>query len=156
MYGVTTVTLTIAMGLGIVDILGWVDVYGVDSATVRAAGGGYVLEVQYPSVTRPALASPFEIVVTSESGFDGPVTLAVTRDYLKMWDENGLLPAPSGETSRGEWVEWDFDPPDAGVLTVYYDARIEPAVQSGRAGAVAVLDDGQSVVEVNFRTEVRP
>ena len=114
-------------------------------ATVRAEGGGYTLEVSYPSVSRPALASPFEIMVTRPGGFDGPVTLAVTRDYLKMWDENGLVPAPAGETTAGEWVRWEFEPPDGDELTVFYDARIEPAVQSGRTGRVAVIDDGERV-----------
>ena len=63
-----------------------------------------------------------------------------------MWDENGLVPAPSAETTRGEWVEWEFDPPDGDELTVFYDARIEPAAQSGRSGEVAVLEDGVPVV----------
>ena len=99
LYGGTTLVLTVIMALGVVDAFGWFDAYGVDSATVRADGGGYGLEVVYPSVSRPALASPFEIVVTRDGGFDGPITLAISRDYLKMWDENGLVPAPAGETS---------------------------------------------------------
>jgi hypothetical protein len=144
------------MALGVVDAFGWFDAYGVDTATVSADGGGYILEVSYPSVSRPALASPFEIVVTRAGGFDGPVMLAISGDYLKMWDENGLVPAPAGETTDGEWVRWEFDPPEGDELTVFYDARIEPAVQSGRAGRVAVIDDDQPVVEVEFRTEVRP
>jgi hypothetical protein len=156
LYAVTTIVLVVIMGLGVVDALGWFDAYGVDTATVRAVGGGYTLEVSYPSVSRPALASPFEIVVTRPGGFSGPVTLAVTGDYLQIWDENGLVPAPSEETTDGEWVVWEFAPPEVDQLTVFYDARIEPAVQSGRTGRVAVIDDGQHVVDVAFRTEVRP
>jgi hypothetical protein len=156
LYAATTIVLTVIMGLGVVDALGWFDAYGVDTGTVRAAGGGYTLDVAYPSVSRPALASPFEIVVTRPGGFDGPVTLAVTGAYLKMWDENGLVPAPAAETTDGEWVQWEFDPPDVDELTVFYDARIEPAVQSGETGKVAVIDNGRPVVEVEFRTEVRP
>ena len=143
------------MALGVVDAFGWFDAYGVDTATVRAEGGGYALEVSYPSVSRPALASPFEITVTRPGGFDGPVTLAISREYLKMWDENGLIPAPAAETTHGEWVHWEFDPPDGTELTVFYDARIEPGAQSGQTGKVAVVEDGP-VVEVEFRTEVRP
>jgi hypothetical protein len=156
LYAATTIVLTVIMGLGVVDAFGWIDVYGVDTGTVRAEGGGFTLEVSYPSVSRPALASPFEIVVVRPGGFEGPVTLAVTADYLKMWDENGLVPAPAAETTNGEWVHWEFDPPDVDELTVFYDARIEPAVQSGQTGKVAVVVDGQHVVEVEFRTEVRP
>ena len=156
LYAATTIVLTAIMALGVVDALGWFDAYGVDTGTVRATGGGYTLEVSYPSVSRPALASPFEIVVTRAGGFDDPVVLAVTGDYLKMWDENGLVPSPAAETTDGEWVVWEFDPPNVDELTVFYDARIEPAVQSGRTGQVAVIDDGQHLLEVEFRTEVRP
>ena len=31
---------------------------------------------------------------TSTGGFDGPVRIAVDQEYLRMWDENGLVPAP--------------------------------------------------------------
>ena len=156
LYAATTIVLTLIMALGVVDAVGWVDAYGVDTATVRAEGAGHSLEVSYPSVSRPALASPFEIVVARPGGFDGPVTLAVTAEYLKMWDENGLVPAPASETSDGEWVIWEFEPPVGDELTIFYDARIEPGVQSGRSGRVAVVDDDEHVLVVEFRTEVRP
>lgn len=156
-YGLTTLALSLLMALGVVDALGWLDTYGVDDATVRASGGGYDLAVRYGTVSRPALATPFEITVTKEGGFGGaPITLAVDRAYLELWDENGLIPAPAAEVTQGEWVEWEFDPPDGDTLTVWYDARIEPAAQSGRDGAVAVLDGGDPVVTVAFHTRVLP
>ena len=95
-YGITTLVLTVLMALGVVDALGWWDTYGVDDATVRASGGGYDLAVRYGTVSRPALATPFEITVTRPGGFSEPITLVVDRSYLQMWDENGLVPAPSG------------------------------------------------------------
>ena len=107
-------------------------------------------------MTRPALATPFEIVVSRNGGFSAPVTILVDRAYLAMWDENGLVPAPSAETTRDEWVEWEFDPPTGDTLTVWYDARIEPGAQSGRDGSVAVLEGGQAVVTVEFSTRVWP
>ena len=155
-YGLTTAALSLLMALGVVDALGWIDAYGVDDDVVSAEGGGYELRVRYPSVSRPALASPFEIVVTRPEGFDVPVEVAVDRAYLEMWDENGLVPAPSTERSTGRWVVWEFEPPDGTTLTIWYDARIEPAVQSGRPGAVAVLDGDEHVVAVEFDTRVLP
>ena len=104
-YGLTTAALSLLMALGVVDALGWIDTYGVDDDVVSAEGGGYELRVRYPSVSRPALASPFEIEVTRPEGFDVPVEIAVDRAYLEMWDENGLVPAPSTERSTGRWVD---------------------------------------------------
>jgi hypothetical protein len=154
-YAVTTAVLTALILLGVVDAFG-VDIYGVDDGTVTASGSGYELVVRYGTVSRPGLATPFEITVRRADGFSGPVTLEVDRTYLAMWDENGLVPAPSAETTSGEWVRWQFDPPAGDTLTIWYDARIEPAAQSGRDGAVAVLHDGQPVVAVDFYTRVMP
>ena len=90
-------------------------------------------------------------------GFDGPVRIAVDHEYLRMWDENGLTPAPAAETVMGPWVVWEFDPPIGDALLVTYDARIEPAAQDGRSGAVAVLDGDDSIIaEVSFTTRVLP
>jgi hypothetical protein len=155
-YGLTSAVLALLMAAGVIDAIDLVDVYGVDDDTVRAAGGGYDLAVRYGSVTRPALATPFEIVVRRPGGFDGPITVGVDRAYLEMWDENGLIPAPSAETSAGELVLWEFDPPVGETLTVWYDARIEPAAQSGRSGSVAVLENDIAQVEVTFHTRVWP
>lgn len=154
-YAVTTLVLTALIVLGVADAFG-VDVYGVDDGTVAASGGGYELAVRYGTVSRPGLATPFEITVRRADGFSGPVTLEVDRSYLAMWDENGLVPAPSAETTSDEWVRWQFEPPVGDTLTVWYDGRIEPAAQSGRDGAVAVLDGGRPVATVDFYTRVLP
>lgn len=156
LYGATTLALTAVIALGVGDGLGWWHAYGVASTTVAASGGGYELEVRYGEVSRPALATPFDITVRSPGGFDQPVVLAIAADYLAMWDVNGIVPAPSSEGVRGELVEWEFDPPDGTELTVAYDGRIEPAVQSGRDGTVALVVDDEVVAQVAFRTRVMP
>lgn len=150
-YGVFAVALVVFLGIA------FTGAYGVRATTVRATGGGYQLEVHHGRTSRPALATPFDITVRRADGFDGPVTVAVTAGYLRMWDENGLVPAPASEVSDGEWVVWEFDPPDGDELRIAYDARIEPAAQSGRKGRVEVRDEaGDPVVGVSFETEVLP
>ena len=146
-----------AAGLAVFLGLSFTGIFGVRSDTVRATGGGYELAVRYGATSRPALATPFDVEVRRPGGFDGPVTVAVTADYLAMWDENGLSPSPSGESQDGEWEVWEFDPPDGDLLVISFDARIEPAAQSGRAGTVEVRDDaGAAVVAVDFETKVLP
>ncbi len=153
---VTTMALLGLMVLGVLDGFGVLSVYGVDTGRVAASGGGYELEVLYATVSRPALATPLQIEVRRAGGFDGPVELALTQQYLTLFDENGLSPAPAAETSFGPYVLWEFDPPQGDTLTVYFDARIEPQWQRGRTGEVAVIEDGATVVAVQFETELRP
>ncbi len=156
-YTITTLCLAAVMALAAVDVLPSVAILGVDAQTTRASAGGIDLAVTYGEVSRPALATPFDIEVRQEGGFDGPVRVAVDQEYLRMWDENGLVPAPSAETVMGPWVVWEFDEPVGDRLLVSYDARIEPAAQEGRSGAVAVLDsDDAVIVRVDFTTRVWP
>lgn len=156
-YALTTALLSILMAVVAVDAIGSTAILGVDSATVEASGGGVDLAVTYGEVSRPALATPFDIEVRKEEGFDGPVRIAVDQEYLRLWDANAVVPAPAAETVMGPWVVWEVDPPVGDVLLVTYDARIEPAAQSGRSGAVAVLDEqDQILVEVSFTTRVLP
>ena len=156
LYAVASVVLSAIAFLAVLDGTSAVDAFGVSSDEVAAAGGGYELEVVYGTTSRPGLATPFEIAVRRRGGFDGPVTVAVDHHYLKMWDENGFYPTPSSETTAGEWLLWEFDPPEGDTLRFTYDARIEPAVQRGRGGRVAVMEDGLPVVEVDFHTQVLP
>ena len=156
-YAVTTVALTAVMALTVADAIGDTAIFGVDSATTRATGAGHELAVTYGAVTRPAIATPFDVEVRRPGGFDDAVRVAVDRSYLRMWDENGLVPAPASETVVGDRVVWEFDPPSGDTLAVSYDGRIEPAAQNGRNGSVAVLDGDEAVlVEVTFTTRVWP
>ncbi len=156
LYGVTTIALTAIMGAAVLGALTDVDTFGVDSPHARATADGYELEVHYATRTRGGLATPFGVEVTKTVGFDGPLTMGVHAHYLAMWDETGLYPSPSGESMSGGWVLWEFDAPDGDAFRFVYDARIEPAVQSGRSGRVAVFEGDRSVVEVDLRTQVLP
>jgi hypothetical protein len=156
-YALTTIVLAAVIAAAVIDAIPSVAILGVDSQTTRASADGIDLAVTYGEVSRPALATPFDIEVHQEGGFDGPIRIAVDQEYLRMWDENGLVPAPSAETVMGPWVVWELDPPIGDTLLVSYDARIEPAAQEGRGGAVAVLDaDDQVIVRVDFETRLWP
>lgn len=132
--------------------------YGVLTRTATARGGGFELDVRYGRVTRPGLATPLEITVRSlEGSFDGPVRVAVSGEYLDQFDENGIDPDPASATADDVAVLWEFDPPPGPVLRVSLDVRVEPAVQWGRDGFVALLaDDGDELVRVAFHTWVLP
>lgn len=153
-----SLVLCSAMALVVLDGVGVLDLVGVDDAVVTAEHDGTSLTVRHPAVTRPGLASPLEITVERAGGFPGgTVDVAVSAGYLLAWDLNGIVPAPSAERADRERVVWTFEVPDGEVLTVRYEARIEPARQHGASGRFAVLDeDGAEVVAVDVRTAIRP
>ena len=156
-YSLATALLVLLVASGVVDAATELDVWGVSSDTVEATGEGYALEVEYPTVTRPALATPFAIVVRHPGGFDGPVDLAIRSEWLGMWDYQALFPEPSEVTGEPGRVIMSFEPPDGDVLRIFLDARIQPAQQSGTDGSVTLLDDrGDDVVTVDFHTRVMP
>ena len=158
LYRLTALALGTVVLAAVIDALSIYPVYGVDSRHAAASGGGYELDIRYAAVSRPALATPFDIEVRRPGGFVGPVTVAVSSDYLSMFDENGLDPQPSRETATADLVVWEFEPPAQGdTLAISFDARIEPGAQQGKRGTVSVLDpSGAEFVAVSFRTRLRP
>ena len=148
--------LALIMVLAVLDGVDAVNTLGPDERRIASSGGGFELEVEYPSVTRPALASVFRITIGRDGGFDEPVQVGVSRTYLEAWDLNGVLPSPAAETADGGWIIWEFDPPPGDELTITYESRIEPGEQTSVPGAVAVLVEDEPVAEVRFTTAMRP
>jgi hypothetical protein len=124
---------------------------------VSASAQGYELETEYAVVSRPGLATPWAVTVRHPGGFDGPVTIAVSSDYLEMFDENGLDPDAAAATADADYVYWEFEPPPTGdELEISFDARIEPARQWGLTGRTKLLIDDRVITEVSYRTWVLP
>ena len=144
--------------LGVFLLLGALGFYGVRKTSASAAGGGYEVSVDYASVSRPGVATPWSFEVRRPGGFPDGVTVAVTSAYFDVFDENGLGPAPAEETTDGDLTVWRFAPTPSDTLSVSFDARIEPGVQLTTAkGELSVLGpDGQPAVTVAFRTFVMP
>jgi hypothetical protein len=145
--------------VGLVVLLGSVGLLGVRTGAVSVSGGGYTMEVTHAVVTRPGLATPFRIDVVAGEGTNLPdtVVLEVDADYLAAFDFNGLQPTPSASFSRGRATWWTFDvPPGQSGLRVEMDARLEPAVQWARRGAVRLVLDGDDVATAEFTTWVLP
>ena len=138
-------------------LLGLVGVFGVRSATTRASGGGFELEVTYPAMARPGLSVPWSATVRRAGGFDGPIVLATSASYFDLFDENSVDPDPAKSTSDGEWIIWEFDPPETGdTFEVSLDTRMGPNEHWGASGETAVLVDGTPAVSARYRTRVMP
>lgn len=136
-----------------------VGLLGPRAATTTATGGGYELTVRHGQITRPSIPVPLEITVERPGGFDGPVTLSISKGLVDRMDFNNWYPNPDGETSGPDRAEYEFTPPDGDVLHVMLDARTAPGqLPSANRYAVAVVDSatGQTLVAASFRMTVLP
>lgn len=144
--------------LAAIVVAGLTGVLGVRSRTVRAtAGDGTQLEVRYAQVARAGLDVPFRITVKRPSGFTDKVTLAISSDYLDLFDRNGVDPDPTAATASNDAVIWQFDPPPGDTLQVSVDMEVQGGRHWGRSGRVVVLDDtGSPLVAAGFKTWLVP
>jgi hypothetical protein len=145
--------------LAVVVVLGLAGILGVRSRTVgnTSEDGTTELRVKYAQVARAGLDVPFQISVTKPGGFDGDVTIAVSGDYLDLFDRNGVDPEPSDSTGTPDDVIWRFTRPPGDTLQVSVDMQVQGGRHWGRDGTVAVLDDaGHPVVQVKFKTWLVP
>lgn len=131
--------------------------FGTRTATATGTGGGYVVEVTYPKISRPGHAVRYEVKVTRAGGFDGPIHMRFSSSYFDLFDENSFGPDPDSTTTTGAYDIYAFEPPPGDTFVVSSDTRVEPARQRGEKGEVSVLDDsGRPVVTVHYRTRIFP
>jgi hypothetical protein len=143
--------------LALVVAAGLAGLLGVRDATATGDEDGWSLQLRYASTARAGLDVPFVATVRHEGGFDKEVTLALTGDYLDIFETQGFHPEPSGETRDGQTLYLTFDaPPQGDTLTVSYDAYIQPASQIGRDATVAVWVDQHQVAAVRINTRLVP
>ncbi len=83
-------------------------VFGLRHADARAEASGYELRVRYPEISRAGIASPLDVYVFHDDGFDDPVTLEITHEDFTLFHLNAIYPAPSSETVSGDKLVWEF------------------------------------------------
>ncbi|MTD14938.1 hypothetical protein GIS00_13415 [Nakamurella sp. YIM 132087] len=126
---------------------------------MTASGNGYTLSVTYPRIARAGLDVPFRVEVTAPEPFpsDQSITVRITREYLTIFESQGLHPETSAERGDATTVDWEFDPPaDGAVFAVDYDTYIQPGSQRGEDGTVQLVVDGAVQTSVSFTTTLLP
>lgn len=136
-------------------LVGLTGALGVRTTQAIASGDGYTLEVTYASMTRPGLATPYAVEVTSDS-FADRFSIEVSATFLDAFDENGLDPEPIASSSDGDWVRWTFEAPEGDTFALSFDARLEPAVQWKRPGTTRLLVDGRVIAAIEHTMWVMP
>jgi hypothetical protein len=141
----------------LVVLAGLVGLAGVRSTTSTHTELGWTLTLEHASIARAGLDVPWEVRVRRQGGFDGPVTLAVTGEYLDIFETQAFHPEPAASRRDAQLLYLEFDPPPAGEeLVVAYDAYIQPASQLGAEGSVSVIDGGVPRATVEFGTTLWP
>lgn len=136
-------------------LTGWL---GVRSGSVTATSGQTRLTVDYPAVSRAALASPFRIEVRRPGGFPRGLVVSVPRALFDHLDFNNLYPNPSDETVAARDVRWTFPPPVGDAFHLDFDVRMAPN-QTGSVNRFPVrvlAPDGQVLVSATFTMVVMP
>jgi hypothetical protein len=147
-----TLVLALFLGAGLVGIL------GVRTATVSTSGEGVDMSLDYGAVTRAGLATPYHLEIVRPGGFDGPVTLALSREFFDRFDFQNFYPNPSKETADAEYVVYEFDPPTGSVFTWSFDVKTSPNQLGSMRTYVTQLrdDDGRVEAELSHRMIVVP
>jgi hypothetical protein len=158
LYVVCNAVLCLVVLAALIEAVTGAPVYGVDTGTVSVTNASAKLEVEYPKATRGQLVSALRITVERAGGFDSPVVLAISSDYLDPFINQGPTPEPSSETATDSDVVMTFDAPPGDTFVVDWNLTAEPIGKFRTVSArVALLDDNQNpVASVNFDTKLRP
>lgn len=131
---------------------------GGRDASTTASANGYDLKVDYPQISRGGLPTEWRIQVTRPGGISAPLTVAVTRDYLDMFDLQTILPEPALQAGDPQYLYFSFERSPGGTFDVSLLGRtVEALDQVGSHRAeVVVLVDGTDVVRAAHDTVVVP
>lgn len=128
---------------------------GVHSRTVTAEQDGFRLTVTYAAVARAGLDVPLTIRVAAPEPIVDDVTVAITADYLRLFESQGFFPEPTKSAADERAVHLTFSPPPAGsALVADYDAYIQPAAQLGGSATIAVRVGDADELSVQIRTRL--
>jgi hypothetical protein len=143
--------------LFLVVFAGLLGFLGTRTTTATASGDGWTLRLEYASIARPGLDVPFTATVRHDGGLGEHVTLALTGDYLDIYETQGFHPDPSSTTRDGTTLLLTFDtPPEGDVFVVSYDAYIQPTSWRGREATLSVVSDGVRRATVHLDTHLFP
>jgi hypothetical protein len=137
-------------------VLGLTNRFGLRLASATVERDGVTFRVEYASVTRSGLATPWQVEVRSPGGFEGPVTIATSAAYLDRFDFNQWYPEPSGTATRGDLLLLTFERPEGGLLRIRFDGRASPTFGLWSSATTSLETAGLPPLSVAYRTWVMP
>jgi hypothetical protein len=141
----------------VIVVSGAVGVFGVHSRTTSATANGYTLTITYPQSARAGLDVPLRVGVHHPGGINDDLTLAISTDYFRMFESQGIYPDASDATNDGRFVYLTFSkPPGGDDFLVDFDVYIQPGSQLGKSATVKLIIGGHEVAHTAIRTWLVP
>lgn len=151
--GLRAIAVAVVFGVVVAAALG---VGGLTTASRSARSGDLAATVHFASVSRPGIATPLRIDVSTIDGSDlGAVTVRVPRRYLDLFDENGLAPEPTGIEADAHVESWVYEDVRTSVLSIDFDARLQPNAHRSSDASI-VVSRGSDSVSILIGTRVMP
>lgn len=136
--------------------LGLAGVFDPGEAEVSASAAETKLDVTHPDQTRAGFESALELRVERAGGFSDPVEIAISKEWLDLFDLNSIRPEPDSASADGERLLLSFEPPPGELLEATLDLTLRPAVRRTQPATVSVIEGGAPLVSVDFETAVVP
>lgn len=146
--GIACIALMVALGL--------TNLFGLRMGSTTAERDGVTFRVEYASVTRSGLATPWQAEVRSPGGFGGPITISTSADYLDRFDFNQWYPEPSASATRGDLLLLTFERPEGELLRIRFDGRASPTFGPWASATTSLETAGLPRLTVEYRTWVMP
>jgi hypothetical protein len=132
-------------------------VFGVRTRTVSATGTGMSARLQYATVNRRGVTTPWRLFVHRAGGFPHDVHVWVSLSYLDTIDARSLDPQPQSSVTDAAMIEYTFTRPRGPNLTVRLDGSIDASASPGRHRGIAVVNVGDAPsLRLRFTTWVLP
>jgi hypothetical protein len=142
--------------LFVIVVCGAIGVFGVHSRTAHTSSNGFQMSVTYPQTARSGWDVPFEVVVRHPGGFGDSLTLAISRNYFRMFESQGFFPDADSSTADDQFVYMTFTAPKGDVFTLWYDTYIQPSQQLGKSAEVRLIVNETVVAKTTLRTWLVP
>lgn len=148
--GLVTTLLAVLVVVGLLGFL------GDRTAVARADDCGRELAVTYAPVARNGTGVVWRVELSDPAGLPPEVQVAIDAAYLQIFEHQRFYPEPTEETRDGDALLFTFTTEGQTSFVLEHDAYLAPRYSAARSGSVSLVEAGERVLTVSFRTVLVP
>ena len=142
--------------VGLILLLGLLNVFGQKPNTDTASADGVELEVYSPQKLRSGLFFMSRFTIEAKRSVEA-ATLVLDPGWLEGITLNSLVPSPVGEASRDGKIAFDLGHVPAGAKHVFFlHFQVNPTEIGRRSQDVALYDGETPLLEVDRTVTIFP